>query len=357
MHKLKLEGTLEHFTAWDALYYAGKLMFGPFRPVLPPEFNSKPPPRGPAVGDVISFTLLGDIMLNKGVLRKSSPLYANLPSLLRKCDWLFANLEFPVYPEKGPRGFPNFNGSIEYFDRVVTPLGPSCLNIANNHCLDMGPKGLESTLELLENRGISFTGVEVEGREYIKEILGDITLTIGGFTHSTNRRQIPSENRVNMFRLNSWNREMNGLDKLVELVKEMKKVGDIVILSMHWGLEFELAPTANQVAMAHTLIENGVDLIVGHHPHVLQPLEVWPGLDGAPRLIVYSLGNWISNMSRLSTRTTAAVKVWLDRAGRLKGVCTFPFYFCKKSLTLLPLKGEERGFKKYIPQSFRECMV
>ena len=357
MRRTSLEGTLEHFGIRDAFYYAGKALFGPFKPSLPRALNQSPIPERPeSEGDCIAFTLLGDIMVNKPVFRTKPDLYAHLSAGIFECDLLFANLEFPIQPAKPLRGFPRFNGSTEYFDLVLASLGPGCLNIANNHCLDMGPEGLEATIDFLQRRGIPYVGRKEGGRSFKTLTIKGREASIAGFTHSTNRRKNHPHNPVNLLRLNNWKRELNGLDHLLKTVAEMKEAGDMVLLSLHWGLELELGPTAHQVDTAHRLIESGVDLLIGHHPHVLQPLEIWPGPDGAPRLIVYSLGNWVTSTRKTATRATAAVKAWVNKEGQLQGVETYPFLFRYRDLAYHPLRKESpQG--KYVPASFWDCTI
>lgn len=357
MWRISLEGTLEHFTIWDAFYYVGKALFGPFKPLLPQAFNQSPIPKRPKdEGDSIAFTFLGDVMVNKLVSHRKPDLYARLPAGIFACDLLFANLEFPIQPAKPIRGFPRFNGSADYFDLVLAPLGPGCLNIANNHCLDMGWEGLEATVDFLQRRGIPYVGREEGGCSFKTLTIKGREVSITGFTHSTNRQKNHSQNPVNLLRLNNWKRELNGFDHLLKMVAEMKEAGDIVLLNLHWGLELELGPTAHQVDMAHRLIESGVDLLIGHHPHVLQPLEIWPGPDGAPRLIIYSLGNWVTNTRKTATRVTAAVKAWVNKEGHLQEVETHPFLFSYRDLTYHPLrKDSPQG--RYVPESFWDCMV
>lgn len=357
MRRTSLEGTLEHFTIWDAFHYASKALFGPFKPVLPQALNQSPIPRRPKdEGGSIAFTLLGDVMVNKRVFREKPDLYAHLPAGLLECDLLFANLEFPIQPATPLRGFPRFNGTIEYFDLVLTPLGPHCLSIANNHCLDMGLEGLDATVDFLERRGIAYVGRDEGGCSFKTITIEGREVCITGVTHSTNRQKNHFRNPVNLLRLNNWKRELNGFDHLLKMVAEMKQAGDIVLLSLHWGLELELAPTAHQVDMAHRLIESGVDLLIGHHPHVLQPLEVWPGPDGAPRLIIYSLGNWVTNTRKTATRVTAGINVWLNEEGQLQGVETHPFLFGYGDLVYYPLRKESPQ-AKYVPASFWDCVV
>lgn len=161
MWRISLEGTLEYFTIWDVFYYTGKILFGPFKPLLHQAFNQSPITKGSKdEDDSIAFTLLGDVMVNKLVFHRKPDLYAHLPAGIFECDLIFANLEFPIQPAKPLRGFPRFNGNIEYFDLVLAPLGPGCLNIANNHCLDMGLEGLEATVDFLQKRGIPYVGRE-----------------------------------------------------------------------------------------------------------------------------------------------------------------------------------------------------
>lgn len=351
IRRLEIEGSLETFTFKDCYYFALKTLFGPFKPVIPPNLNTTKIPVKPLNTDQeLTVTLMGDIMLNKNLLKSKQNPYQFLSPAIKNSDLVIANLEFPIYEKKPPRGFPKFNGSSSYFNQAVVPLEPSCLIIANNHCLDMGIDGYLATKSFLAKHKIPFTGCnEKDHFNILKHKKNKVALA--AFTHSLNRQKNPSTNSVNHLRLNTLHQNKKDLDVLINLVKKMKAQGGLVFLSLHWGLELELAPTFSQVEVAHQLIETGVDLIIGHHPHVLQPLELWPGIDGQPRLIIYSLGNWITNTRKKATCCTTAIKVFLHKNGVVKGVQVFPLFWDFSKNMLLPV-DKNNSYPQYYPHNF-----
>ena len=114
-------------------------------------------------------------------------------------------------------------------------------------------------------------------------------------------------------------RIVNYIDKEImeaDIVEAKLFNPDFIIANMHWGLEYEQMPSPKQRELADWLMRQGVDLVIGSHPHVVQPMELLRGKDGTPdRLVVYSLGNFISNMSREHTDGGVMVKVVLGRKG------------------------------------------
>lgn len=108
---------------------------------------------------------------------------------------------------------------------------------------------------------------------------------------------------------------------------------DFIIANMHWGLEYEQIPSREQRRLADWLVGQGVDLVIGCHPHVVQPMELWRGQDGVPdRLVVYSLGNFISNMSQENTDGDAMLKVVVCRKGLRRYIASaqYSLVYCSR---------------------------
>lgn len=275
---------------------------------------------------VLTVSMIGDIMFNSALIDNHKRLYEHIPENAFDADIRFGNLEFPIHPKRPPRGFPRFNGTFEYFTKVILPLDLNVLNLANNHCLDQGIEGLWATVELLNSNSINVLGIQNAGESYVLLEIGDLTVAMSGYTFSTNGVFVEGDNVVNRANLNVWNISDANLDDLLELVDRMNDLADIVIMSLHWGYELELYPRSNQVFIVRALADRGVDLIIGHHPHVLQPVEVYETKDGRLTTIVYSLGNWTTSMRHRLTRTTAIMKVSLDASGQITGLEEYPLF-------------------------------
>jgi len=344
---LPREGSFEHFTVVDVFSYVFKLAFGPIFKEVPKGLSSDSIPDEHSEDTTsIAFTLIGDIMFTENI---QNDLYRAYPEKLKESDLTIANLEFPINPLKGPSGFPHFNGTTEFFERAVLPLHPDILNVANNHCLDQGTEGLYTTMELLKRYKILFTGIKLNSKQYIVLELKAVKIALTGFTYSTNALKDAGDEIVNKLRLNRPCHIEEEIVPLISLVQEMKEKADIVIAILHWGFEYEFSPTENQIYIAHKLIETGADMIIGHHPHVLQDFEYYTGENGRKGLIFYSLGNWTTGMNWLYTRTTAVINVRLDKKGNVLSVETYPFIFEDGKFNPLV----EFRDNKFLPDSFK----
>lgn len=347
-------GSVEDFTLRDIPLYARKLLLGPITPHPGGEFSKTPLPEGKPRDAPLTVTLLGDIMFWRRMPGDGAGLYEKLPPALLRSDLTLANLEFPVHPDVRPRGFPRFNGTHEYFRRVVLPLQPHALSVANNHCLDQGGEGLQSTIELVECAGIAALGAGQGRRRFRLLEAAGTRVALAAFTYSTNGHSPPRHPAVNRLRLNAPQKEGADRQELWTTVAEMRRAADSVIVSLHWGFEFELAPRQQQVHLAHRLLEAGVDVIAGHHPHVLQPVERYQAGDGRSCLCFYSLGNWTSGMLPRCTRVTAAVQVGLAPGAGCTGLQAHPLYFDRRGPRLRPLAGpEEHRLWRWVPRSLQ----
>jgi poly-gamma-glutamate capsule biosynthesis protein CapA/YwtB (metallophosphatase superfamily) len=233
-------------------------------------------------------------------------LFENIADLLFDQDVSYANFECPL-TEKGPKqGAPIDKKAPltfctrEQFD-VLKGFKDKCftvLNTANNHILDMGVHGIETTLKALSDEGIVDTGTNRKPDEFGQ---GKIIVSEGiklGFVSATfglNGHELPANEsyRINVSQLTSKYVEPD-LDLLKRQIDHCKSEGcDFIIASLHWGHEYEFFPRKRQVEAAHALIEWGADAIIGHHSHVIQPVEYYRTRRDPQRIavIAYSLGS------------------------------------------------------------------
>jgi poly-gamma-glutamate synthesis protein (capsule biosynthesis protein) len=207
-----------------------------------------------------------------------------------------ANLETVFAGEKsGFAGYPSFN-TPDDLACALTDLGVNVVTLANNHILDRGFKGAARTTETLDAAGIKWTGLAY-GRVNPSEPLlvehGGLRWAFVNYSYGSNSRlesNIPSGDVY-----------MNVISD--ESVKEgLRNAGmsspDVTVACFHWGNEYQYAPTDRQREIAALSLENGADIVIGTHPHVLQPIEI-KGVDPNRSLVAYSLGNFVS-----SQRTT-----------------------------------------------------
>ena len=252
----------------------------------------------------ITIAAVGDILIN-GMISLSAklpnegadvydydPIFREIAPVLQQADLAIGNLETPLYGNKPfikkrnpATGNPLFS-TPEALAPALKKAGFDVLTTANNHCLDNGPAGLLRTIDVLDETGIAHTGTYASA-ESARDLLmlerGGIRIGMLSYTKHTNRNPIP--------KAMPWCVNLMDVRRMLTDVKRLREQGaDIVIVSLHDGIEYSALPTARQKSMARRLLQSGADIILGAHPHVLQPI-VWTCNN---KLKAYSLGNLIS---------------------------------------------------------------
>lgn len=219
------------------------------------------------------------------------PVYGRIKEQISAADIAFINQETPIVKSKAPSTYPMFNTPAEMAENL-SELGFDVINIANNHMLDKGTEGLRETIGILRNtEGISAVigandSPEGFGEPVIIEKNG-IRFGFVGFTQHTNGLRLP-EDEANMIIYTDNTEEMyNQLQKL-------KNSADVAVVSVHWGDEGSNKPNAYQRELARKFADWGADIVIGTHPHVIQPVEYIRGENGGETLVFYSLGNFVS---------------------------------------------------------------
>ena len=260
---------------------------------------------------------------------------------IQNADYAVCNLEVPLGGGPDYSGFPNFSAP-DSFAKALREAGFDMMLTANNHCLDRGDSAARRTLRALDTMGIDHIGTYKDREErkdktpYIKEI-GGIKIGFLNYTYGTNGIE-PQSN----FEVNSIVRE-----EIENEIKLSREAGaEILVVAIHWGTEYVVLESPVQKDLAEFLIENGVDIVIGGHPHVVQPMLISHNdKEQKDVLVVYSLGNFISNMSTPDTSGGALVRVYLQRdengKARLKGADYDTFYVVKPegefgNFTVLP---------------------
>jgi poly-gamma-glutamate synthesis protein (capsule biosynthesis protein) len=223
-------------------------------------------------GKTILF--VGDIMLDRGVeylMRKNNNFYPfeKIIQFLRGIDIVVGNLEGPIV--KNPPNFGSHSLRFAFSPEVIESLSFSnfnLLSLANNHTFDLGKEGFAETKEFLLKANIDFVGHPISCKE-------DFLTEKGGIIFLAFNKTFP------------FNCSDEEIAKIVKKVRESNP-GKFLIVLLHWGQEYELKSSISQQRLAHKLIDEGADLIIGSHPHVVQEIEEYKG-----KLIFYSLGNFI----------------------------------------------------------------
>jgi poly-gamma-glutamate capsule biosynthesis protein CapA/YwtB (metallophosphatase superfamily) len=261
-------------------------------------------------GDTIKLLFMGDVMSHgkqlaaahiqgRDTLLDSSYDYSSYfkytSEKIKEADFAVANVEHPsgLAPFSG---YPSFSGPLSLVEEAKRS-GVDLVLCANNHITDKGIKGVQSTINGLQSVGIPFTGVyqnseeENELNPYLTTI-GGIKIAFINFTYGLNNQTPIVPFVVNFM-------DTVSVKKAIDRAKQRK--ADIIVALPHWGEEYILSESSSQRRWRDFLLREGVSLIIGTHPHVIQPVEIAREGDHIKSITVYSLGNYISNMSLTNT--------------------------------------------------------
>lgn len=220
------------------------------------------------------------------------PIYKNVQSIISEADIAFINQETVCSQSFEVDSYPTFNSPVDLtYDLVDVGFDVICL--ANNHMLDKGALGLRESFDNWNERGAHVIGAyeeKAEGRYITYLEKNGITIAFVAYTEFTNLLQDPA--REGLYAPYLKQSDVAGD------VKEAYENSDFVIVSVHWGEEGHFEPSQLQKEYAKIMAENGADVIIGHHPHVLQPIEWLEGADGKQTLCAYSLGNFVHEQDR-----------------------------------------------------------
>ena len=275
----------------------------PDEPVVPVEPDEPTETR-------LTFVAFGDNLIHSSIIEDGErlateynketkyyfdPMYENFKEIVSGADIAFINQETPIAgPDFPAAGYPNFNTPDEMGECLIR-LGFDVINTATNHMLDCWGKGLlyhASYWESKADEGVIQVGSYKNKEDYnnIRVFEKDgVKIAFLAYTYSTNGMPVGSGYEDIYIPLPSES-------EMKRQVAEAKEIADLVFVSMHWGWEDSFDPNAEQRDQAQTLVDAGVDVIIGTHPHVVQEMKWKENDEGHKTLIVYSLGNFISTM-------------------------------------------------------------
>lgn len=311
-------------------------------------------PEGFVTESELTVSASGDLMCTPGLDGARDRLYSEVAELIFGADIAYANLESTLTTrEIAPTEFsaestPEINLTPEHYETIVSHRGRrfDVLHLANNHILDCGEEGVFTTLARLEQDGIAQIGVNATLAEAeTPRITTHDGLRIGWVAHtfSVNFKPFPDGKPwiVNMTPFHLV--PDPDISSIEEQVRACREAGcDLTIVALHWGLEFELYPHPQQVEWAHRFAEAGADAVIGHHPHVPQPVEIYRPTHDPGRLvpIIYSLGNLSTLLSNPAMALSLVARLRVAR-GHLEGRPTTRF----AGLELVPvaLVAQDQG--------------
>ena len=296
-----------------------------------------------AVGDVMLGRSIGEGILRYG---PSYP-FQFVDQTLREADIVFANLESPISEGGVPAEKDFVFRAPPLAAQSLAVAGIDVVSFANNHALDYGLEGFRDTMAALAARGIAYAGAG----EDIAAARRPVILEVGGLRLAFLAYVNTPDDSVSGFSVAAtaaaadkagvaWARPQ----AVAEDVARAARQADIVVVSLHLGFEYQEAPNQLQVDLAHAAIDAGADLVLGHHPHVLQGIEEYRG-----GLIVYSLGNFLFDFDAidyaqpgLPSSLSLILRVRLSREG-IRGYDFLPVLVGEEDGRPRLVEGEAAG--------------
>lgn len=245
-----------------------------------------------AFGDIMAHMAQIQYAYNKGGGEYDfSDQFTYLKDFVKDSDISIGNYETTTNPDLPVAGFPRFNAPSAYL-KDLKETGFDIVSTANNHSMDTELEGVFSTMEAAKEAGLDYVGSfkDKSDRILFKEVKG-IKLAFLAYTYGCNGREnliVPREEVENLGYLSDE-------DQIKKDIGRAKAQGaDFVIVYPHWGIEYQSMPNEAQISLGRKMIDWGADLVIGNHPHVVEPVEIYQAEDGRKGLIAYALGNFIS---------------------------------------------------------------
>ncbi len=268
-------------------------------------------------GGEITLLFAGDAMQHQGQLDAArrpdgsydyTECFAGVKDYISSADYAVVNFETTLGGGKYT-GYPCFN-SPDSYATALKDAGFDLFLTANNHTLDRLDRGMQRTITVLDSLDIDHIGTwrnAAQRRErlpFVRDI-GGFKIAFINYTYGTNGLTLKGDGVVDYI-----DREVIAAD-----VRAAREAGaELIVAAVHWGVEYKLLPHPTQKSLADYLHKLGVEMVIGSHPHVIQPMEL-ADADSAGRrhLTIYSLGNFISNMRTTNTRGGSVARVHIDR--------------------------------------------
>lgn len=253
----------------------------------------------------LKMVSVGDNLIHNGIYEQANARtggkgydftfpYKNIAKTISEADIATLNQETIIAESYAPSSYPLFNTPRELGDEMVR-IGFDVVNIATNHMLDKTSKGLAEAMNYWDSKeGVVRTGSyrnmdELNEVEYIER--DGIKIGLVGVTQYTNGLKLPENSAIKIL----YTSNESAIKAKIEAAE---KECDLVLVNAHWGEEYTNTPTALQRGLAKKMSDWGADVIIGHHPHVIQPVEWIERENGSRTLVAYSLGNFISQQNR-----------------------------------------------------------
>ena len=262
--------------------------------------------------------------------------YLPMISYIEQSDIAYVNLEtLAAGSAYGLSNYPNFNGPTQIIDDLIA-IGFNWLALSSNHSLDKGVNALMDEYDYIHgNYDVITTGVHlaINDADYVIKTINGIKVGFLGYTYGLNGHTLPSDY--------SYLVDLIDQEAIVNDLNELSELSDIQLVSIHWGSEYQIQPNDQQLQLAQLMCENGADVIIGTHPHVIQPMQVLTQPNGCKTVVVYSLGNFISAQDKMQCMLEAMLSLELSY-DVTNGEHSF------KRINMIPLINQiENSFSKF----------
>lgn len=263
--------------------------------------------------DLVSASFVGDIMMGRNVEKVTKhkgteSVFRYAKPFFESSDYVSGNFENPVtYKKNYKEAEKNIHlQSNKDAVKVLKDMNFTVLTAANNHAMDYGPQGMRDTVEEFSKQNLELVGAGLTLKEAEQNIsyqdVNGIKIATLGFTDVSGKGFAAKRNAPGVLPANP--------ELFIPMISKAKKKADLVIVQTHWGQEYDNDPNDRQRQLARAMSDAGADIIVGHHPHVLEPIEMYHGT-----VIFYSLGNFVFDQGWTRTRDTALVQYHLQKNG------------------------------------------
>lgn len=267
-----------------------------------------------AIGDVMCHnTQYWDAYIKETNKYDFSYVFENVERYIKTADISIGSLETSFAgEERGYSNYPTFN-SPDNLAYSLKSIGIDVLSTAGNHCLDMGFSGLSRTIDVLDDADISHLGTyktQEERDAILFKYVKGIKIAFINYTYGTNGFPVPTDKN---FYVNLIDKDL--IKKDIESAKEQNS--DMIVACMHWGTEYRTTANPEQEELADFLFQNGVDIILGNHPHVLEQMEKRTVTleDGTTKdgFVIYALGNFICDQNAENTRNSIILNLKITK--------------------------------------------
>lgn len=259
---------------------------------------SDPTKAKPPVKKTVTLVATGDILMHNTQIASGQQadgsfqfdcFFKPVRSLIEYGDYASTNFEAAMAGgSSGYTGYPKFNSPDE-MAATLKEAGYDVVITSNNHILDRGYLGAIRTMGVLRNAGLDIVGTyqsQEEKKSFLIKDLNGIRVGYLAYSYGTNGIPVPKEHP---YFFNFLNKET-----VLKEINQLRPKVDVLVLVLHWGVEYSLQPTEEQRELARIFLEAGVDVILGSHPHVIQPMEVMK-VNNQDKFVIYSMGNFIGD--------------------------------------------------------------